>query len=192
MAEHDCKICRHPKRLDIEKLIVTGVPARDIASQFGGFSYKTVYRHKPAIAKKIAKAVNKNESKIIEFNKDLQEQEQVEAINLAQDLFGLRNVVMDLLNKFVNIEEEIKQMKDPEEKVAAFISKNDMILKSIDRMVKVLDLYARVHGEIEAEKHLHIHNNPDVLRLIGAIHSALEPYPDAMTAVTEVLQGLGA
>jgi uncharacterized protein Yka (UPF0111/DUF47 family) len=66
--------------------------------------------------------------------------------------------------------------------------RSDTLLKAIDRMTKVLDLYARVQGEIESEKHLHIHQNPDVQELIQSIHQALEPYPEALAAVMKAVE----
>jgi len=62
------------------------------------------------------------------------------------------------------------------------------ILQAVDRMVKVLDLYARIQGEVEGEKHLHIHQNPDVAALISGIYGALQPFPEAMAAVVKAVE----
>lgn len=51
----DCAVCRHPKRLQIDKALVAGEPVRSIASRFGAH-YSAVHRHRPHVDATILKA----------------------------------------------------------------------------------------------------------------------------------------
>jgi len=186
-----CKICDHAKRREIEKDIVSGLSLRAVADKYDGFSYQAVRVHKATCIPK-AIAASKNGKKIIKFHAKAEELMEADSINLVSDLLSLRNIVRDVLDKFRNIEEGLELIEDPVDAGRLAVAKSDMLLKAIDRMVKVLDLYARISGEVEGEKHLHLHNHPDVMGLMRKVYAELEKYPKALEAVTLMMEGVGA
>lgn len=186
-----CKICDHPKRRDIEKDIMRGLSLRAVADQYKDIGYQSVRTHKNTCIPQ-AIAASKNGKKIIKFQATVEEKEEQKAIDLVSDLLSLRNIVANILNTFENIEDGLQNIADPVDAGKLAVSKSDILLKAIDRMVKVLDLYARIQGEVNPEQHLHIHNDPHVMEFMRKLHEKLKPFPDAMVAVTEMLQGMGA
>ena len=186
-----CKICEHPKRIDVEKDIMRGLSLRAVADNYTGFSYQSVKTHKEVCIPK-AIAASKNGKKIIKMHAIAEVVEEVQEINLVNDLLGLRNTVRGLLDRFHNIEDDLDKIEDPMDASRLAIAKSDMLLRCIDRMVKVLDLYARIQGEVQADQHLHIHNHPDMIATMQKLYKALEPYPKALSAVSELFQGMTA
>src|SRR5882672_3731663 len=57
-----CTICNHPSREGIEAAILVSIPLRNIAKQFD-VGYSAVYRHKPHVSAKVARAVERKELK---------------------------------------------------------------------------------------------------------------------------------
>ncbi|RTG99687.1 hypothetical protein CSW50_12170 [Thermus scotoductus] len=48
-----CQVCVHPRRSEIDELLVQSVPIREIVSRFDGISGKALYRHRAHIAQLI-------------------------------------------------------------------------------------------------------------------------------------------
>ena len=179
----------HPNKTQIEKDILSGMGYLAVSEKYDNVSLQSVRTHKnKCIPRQIAES--KNGRKIIKFEAKKEEIKDVTGINIAVDLLAMRNIVSDILDKFRNIEEGLEKIENPVDAARIALIKSDTLLKAIDRMVKVLDLYARVQGEVESEKHLHIHNNPDVMTLVTGIYAALQPYPDALRAVMAKVEAI--
>ncbi len=50
-----CRPCRHPKRAELDELLVAGTSLRDVARQFPGLSKSALNRHMPHISKALVK-----------------------------------------------------------------------------------------------------------------------------------------
>jgi len=52
----ECSVCKHPKREEIDRLLITGVSLRDIAGQVGQVSKSALAQHKEHLPATLAKA----------------------------------------------------------------------------------------------------------------------------------------
>lgn len=186
-----CKICEHPNRRDIEKDIMRGLSLRAVADSYDGIGYQSVRTHKNTCIPKAISA-SKNGKKIIRFQEKDEALIEAKGLDLVMELLSLRDIVTNILNSFKDIESTLAEMDDMELKIRYGASVKVSILQAVDRMVKVLDLYARIQGEVEGEKHLHIHQAPEMAKIMQGLFAILQPYPDAMLAVTEFFKGITA
>jgi len=64
---------------------------------------------------------------------------------------------------------------------------NTVALYAIGRATNLLELQAKLAGRIEAEKHLHLHVNPEWIELRTRILRIVEPFPEVKQRLIEAL-----
>jgi hypothetical protein len=89
----------------------------------------------------------------------------------------------NLLDQIVYYEAEARRFKELAESQGDL----ELALKSVDRALKCLDLFARVRGIIQEQPQVTIINNPEWVELRTLIITALEPYPEAREAVVHAI-----
>ncbi|MGI5985298.1 MAG: hypothetical protein ACOX7O_05535, partial [Oscillospiraceae bacterium] len=90
----------------------------------------------------------------------------------------------NLLDQIVYYEAEARRFKELAESQGDL----ELALKSVDRALKCLDLFARVRGIIQEQPQVNILVNPQWIELKAVIVAALRPYPDALEAVRDALR----
>jgi len=64
----------------------------------------------------------------------------------------------------------------------------ELVLKAIDRVMKQIELQAKLLGELDDRPQIVLVQSPEWVELRAQIVAALRPYPDAAVAVAGVLQ----
>ena len=167
-----CQVCRHDERARIELALAQGIAQKHVAGRFGVSMY-SVHRHRkthmPAKLKAQLAVAG------VPSNIDLDELRKSESESLLQHIVAQRARLYALL-------ELAEDCEDP--RVAAQVH---------GRITANLEQAARVLGEINAAS-THIHNNlvvtPEYLELRQGLLQALRHYPDARSAVSDVLRDI--
>lgn len=89
----------------------------------------------------------------------------------------------NLLDQIVYYEAEARRFKGLAESQGDL----ELALKSVDRALKCLDLFAKARGIISDQPQINVLVLPEWLALRGRIVAALRPYPDALEAVRDAL-----
>jgi len=129
-----CSICHHPNVAKINAAIINGTSYRDISGRYGT-SKSALERHRPHIAKALAKAqkaVAKRDQAIAEKQETATAiQEAVQAGTLLERLFQVHRDTREIFK-------EARGAKD-----------HTTALRAIARMEKQLELEARLLGELK-------------------------------------------
>jgi len=89
----------------------------------------------------------------------------------------------NLLDQIVYYEAEARRFKELAESQGDL----ELALKSVDRALKCLDLFAKARGIISDQPQITIINNPEWVELRTLIIGALDPYPEAKEAVVHAI-----
>jgi hypothetical protein len=129
-----CSICFHPKVAKINAAIISGASYRDISGRYGT-SKSTLERHRPHIAKALAKATKaaaKRDQAIVEKQETaVAIREAVHAGTLLDRLFQVHRDTRDIFK-------EAREARD-----------HTTALRAIARMEHQLELEARLLGELK-------------------------------------------
>jgi len=157
-----CTVCAHPKRSEIDRTLVAGeVSNRRIASQYG-MSERAIRDHKANHLKvRMLKAAERREEADIRT-----------AIDVVGQLRAINGASLTIL----------KDARDARD--------GDLALKAIDRILKQIELQAKLIGELQQEGTTNITISPQWLHVRTVLVSALKPYPDAAQAVALGLQAI--
>jgi hypothetical protein len=68
----------------------------------------------------------------------------------------------------------------------------DLVLRAVDRVLKQLELQAKLLGDLDTQPQVNIILSPKWIVLRGVIVEALIPWPDARIAVADAIAGAGA
>jgi hypothetical protein len=89
----------------------------------------------------------------------------------------------NLLDQIVYYESEARRFKELAESQGDL----ELALKSVDRALKCLDLFAKARGIISDQPQINVLVLPEWLALRARIVAALRPYPEALEAVRDAL-----
>ena len=64
----------------------------------------------------------------------------------------------------------------------------DLVLKAVDRVMKQIEVQARLLGDLDDRPQINVLVSPEWVQLRGQIVAALAPFPEARVAVAAVLQ----
>ncbi|HLZ64402.1 MAG TPA: hypothetical protein VKR06_46320 [Ktedonosporobacter sp.] len=154
-----CTICSHPERSAIEEAVVAGTSFRIIASRFS-VGAASVQRH---VADHVANSIKQSQTA----------KEEAQGLDVVKQLKFINTVTLDIL----------AESRSGKEK------KNGMALFAIDRVIKQLELQAKLLGDIDTPQ-VNIMISPEWQTIRGTIIHALTPYPDARVAVAGALATL--
>ena len=158
-----CTVCSHPKHQEINRALLEGVPALQLANQYG-LARSSMQRHRDKhLAEKMAKALKAREV-----------QEVKEAVKLVE-------VAREMLSKLQRLANDAEQEKDIRGAVAA-----------IGKIPDFLRILGEIEGRLNAQGTVNVTVTPEWSAIRAAILSALEPYPDAAVAVAGALQHMPA
>jgi hypothetical protein len=158
-----CTICRHAKRHEIDRALVEGVSALQLAEQYK-LARSSMQRHEAKhLVEKMAKAANSREARDV-----------VEAVKLVE-------VARDMLAKLQRLANNAEDNKDIRGAVAA-----------IGKIPDFLRILGEIEGRLQAHGTVNIAVAPEWSALRAAILSALQPFPDAAVAVSLALEHMPA
>lgn len=159
-----CTICRHNQVDEINKQLLNGSSLRDIARHFDT-TKDALSRHKTNCI-----------STLLSKSKE---------IMVLADAESLSRFLMDEFT-------DIKKIKEQ----AIKGDNHELALKAVDRSLKTLELGSKIAGilrdreiNITNQQQLNITNNLEWIRLREKIVRLLQPYPDALKALVEGLDG---
>ncbi|GAN55470.1 hypothetical protein [Tanticharoenia sakaeratensis] len=158
-----CSICTHPRRRDIDRLLVNPtLSMREVAQAIPGVGEKSLERHR-----------NNHLMPRIQKAEGLTREEVGEAVGLVGQMDELRERAMELLDK-------AEDSGDLRTAIAA-----------IREARGVLDSLARLSGEgSRPGTVINVFNAPAWVSVQTNIMAALMPFPDARQAVVKALEGV--
>ena len=160
-----CLTCRNENVSEIDRLLLNGVPLRDIAARFGP-SPAALCRHKAHIAAALVKAHEVSEV--------------VRADDLLAQVETLRQKTLGILERAEKAEQRSKTAKDAEQA-------RRTALGAIKEARGNLTLLAQLLGELQTGTTVNLLISPQWINLRTVILTAVEPYPAAKAAIIEAV-----
>jgi phosphoribosylformylglycinamidine (FGAM) synthase-like enzyme len=173
-----CTICDHPQRLAIDRALLRGEGGfRVIAKRFGT-SPSALYRHRHShLVEMLAHGLAASEAPELYAGELARQQRAVEAeksdraIDAVAQLRAINAACLEVL------------------KQARADSKPSILLRAVDRIVRQIELQARLLGEIQEGPTINVAVLPEWHGIRQRLLEALRPYPEARLAVVEALKG---
>lgn len=170
-----CTICHHPDRAEIDKALVRGEPFRKVADRYGT-SATSLHRHQNAhLAEHLAKAY---EAGHITRAAELAQEEETRkardlgsAIDVAVQLRAINAACLEILQK------------------SRADGRHSISLGAVDRIHRQLELQAKLLGELQdSGPTVNVLVAPEWHQVRVSVLQALTPFPEARSAVAQVLQ----
>lgn len=171
-----CVTCTHPKRYEIEKALVEGVPYRKLTEKYGPSSASLSRHRNEHLPAHLAKAHEAEQArrltKLEEHQAARAEGNTQQALDVIQQLKLINTACLEVLK-------------------SARESKQDgMLLKSVDRIHRQIELQAKLLGELDTRPTVNVLVAPEWQDVRQQIFVALAPHPEAREAVARTLEGL--
>jgi DNA-binding transcriptional ArsR family regulator len=168
-----CTICTHPQRHDIDRAIVNGITYREIASTFG-LSESSVGRHRLVhLPRQLTKAVAAQQQRArvraVRAQEARDAEETRQAIDIVQQLKAINSACLEVL------------------RTARESKQHSLLLRSVDRIHRQIDLQARLLGEIEEGPTVNVLIAPEWQEVRQSIFVALAAHPEARADVARKL-----
>ncbi len=171
-----CTICYHPDRTSIDQALVSGQPYRAIAKQTGTSS-SALFRHRENhLVEQIARAEAESRAQGKAFFEQQQATKAGElrhAIDVVQQLKAINATCLEVL------------------KQARSDRKPSLSLRAVDRIVRQIELQAKLLGQIQEGPTINVAVLPEWHSIRRLVADALQPYPEARVAVARALQDGG-
>jgi hypothetical protein len=173
-----CVTCTHPRRYEIEKGLVEGIPYRILTEKYGPSSASLSRHRNEHLPAHLAKAHESEQAKRLTKLEEHQTARvngnTLQALDVAAQLRAINAACLEILQK------------------SRASEKHSISLGAVDRIHRQLELQAKLLGELQD-------NGPTVNVLVApewrevrvTVLQALTPYPEARAAVAEVLTDAG-
>lgn len=173
-----CVTCTHPKRYEIEKGLVEGVPYRILTKKYGPSSASLSRHRNEHLPAHLAKAHEAERAKRVAKLEDHQaartEQSTQQALDVVQQLRAINGACLEVLQK------------------SRTDGKHSISLKAVDRIHRQIELQAKLLGELQEQgPQVNVLIAPEWQEIRVNVLQALTPYPEARQAVAEVLEDAG-
>lgn len=169
-----CTVCAHEKRQEIDKALVTGTTHRNVAEQFR-LSPSAVYRHKKGhLAARLKRAFESRETRqaveLVQHRAEERAKDIGQAIDVVRQLQAINSACLEVLQK------------------ARTDGKHALSLQAVDRIHKQIELQAKLLGDLQdSGPQVNVLIAPEWHEVRVVVLRALERFPEARTAVAEVL-----
>ncbi len=175
-----CTICEHPQRQEIDKALLSGLSFRKIGKRFD-INPSAAYRHRQThvvdLIARVQKPLNREElaraEKLAEQQQETQAGELRYAIDVVQQLKAINAACLEVL------------------KQARSDRKYSLSLRAVDRIVRQIELQAKLLGQIQDGPTVNVAVLPEWHGIRRLVADALQPYPEARVAVVRALQNAG-
>ena len=171
-------MCVHPERGAIDRALVTGEPIPRLAAVYRA-SEDALTRHKRAHLPRLLKTAQ--EATEAQHGASLVQQQQAQAVEEARQAL---DVVEQL--RAVN-QASLTVLKQARER-----GNGELALKAIDRVVRQIELQAKLLGDLDERPVVNVLVSPQWVTVRTALLVALAPYPEARTAAAAALTRLEA
>ncbi len=171
-----CSICCHPDRTRIDKALVAGHAYRAIAARTGTSPSALVRHRQNHLVEQIARAEAESRAQGIALLEQQQETKAGElrhAIDVVAQLKAINGTCLEVL------------------KQARSDRKHSLSLRAVDRIVRQIELQARLLGQIQEGPTVNVAILPEWHGIRSLVADALEPYPEARIAIARALQDAG-
>ena len=157
-----CTICSHPQREAIDRALAAGQGVRTLASRYATENGQAVGRQSLQRHRETCLPASVVEKAGEEATKA--------ALDVVAQLKAINGASLQILS-------ESRKANDPETS-----------LKAVDRILRQLELQAKLLGQIDDRPTINVLVLPEWLSVRERIITALLPYPEAAAAVSEALQ----
>ena len=147
IIDRGCKICRHQRRAEIEKMLLEGRPYKEIAEAFGNeFSVASLSRHLRLHMPRL----------ILEPEKlnELYQEHRIKQIDLTDEMFKLIGRLNDLYQKLERLDEKFFGDGKPKVSPHAFVESISERRNIIAQIRETLLTIEELKSEIKTEKDL--------------------------------------
>jgi hypothetical protein len=170
-----CVTCTHPKRYEIEKGLVEGIPYRILTEKYGPSSASLSRHRNEHLPAHLAKAHQSEQAKRLTKLEDRHaarvEGNTHQALDVVQQLRAINSACLEVLQK----------SRDD--------GKHSLSLQAVDRIHRQLELQAKLLGELqETGPQVNVLVAPEWREIKVTILAALSPFPEARSAISKVLQ----
>lgn len=170
-----CVTCTHPRRYEIEKGLVEGIPYRILTEKYGPSSASLSRHRNEHLPAHLARAHESEQAKRLT---KLEEHQTArvngntqQALDVAAQLRAINAACLEILQK------------------SRASEKHSISLGAVDRIHRQLELQAKLLGELqEGGPTVNVLVAPEWREVRVTVLQALAPYPEARAAVAEVLQ----
>lgn len=163
-----CTVCTHRDRDAIETALLQGGTFREIAERYGP-SIASLHRHKQAHMTVV----------VAEDAKRKEVEAQRRGLNVLSETESMYRRLSRLVERAEGTLEDVEG--------GARVTDITQLSRELRGW---LELWAKVKGEL-IERKMVLHASPEFDQFMQAIQAALRPYPEAMRAVIEAVQGIG-
>ena len=183
-----CSICNHSERLEIDRLLLSGEPYRNIAKRFK-LSIGSISRHREAHIgtdlRDVREAMEEaREEALAQIKNDELEAIKEEISAEAADTMAARlETCASFLDQLKAVRDRAANLLDRAE------SSQDMkaagtFLKELREQIRLM---AELEGKISQQPQVNILVNPEWIELKALIITTLKPYPEAYEALIDAL-----
>jgi len=152
-----CAVCVHEQRDAIDQALVNGEASTAVAARYFTVSGQPLGR--------MSVQRHKDEHLPLRLVKAAEQEDVRAALDITAQLKAINGASLQVL--------------------AAARSANDgeLALKAVDRVLRQIELQAKLLGELDERPQLHLHLSPEWHQVRALLLEALAPYPEARAAV---------
>ena len=186
-----CSICTHSERLEIDRLLLSGEPYRNLAERFG-LSIGSISRHREAhigtdlrdVREVMARAREEALSQIKAEEVETLETVKAEIITEARESIASR---LELCK------DHFDQLRVLRERAAIALETAEgaedvkVALMAIKELREMVRLWGELEGKLQSQPQITLITSPEWVELRTVIIQALEPYPEAREAVVHAI-----
>ena len=169
-----CSVCRHPNRNGIETDLVSGQSYRNIGETYG-LSAAALSRHRnshlpEALSQGLEIAKEREVEAVAQAERARQTVQADHALDVVRQLRAINATCLEVLQRSRESEA------------------HGLSLRAVDRIHRQIALQARLLGEMQDTRPVHLAVAPEWQSLRRRIVEALQPFPEARRAVVDALQ----
>jgi SpoVK/Ycf46/Vps4 family AAA+-type ATPase len=185
-----CSICNHSERLEIDRLLLSGEPYRNIAERFK-LSIGSISRHREAHIgtdlKDVREAMEQaREEALAQIKSDELEAIKEEISTEAAESMAARlGTCASFLDQLKVVRDRAANLLDRAESSQDMKSAGNF-LRELREQIRLM---AELEGKISQQPQVTIINNPEWIELRTVIIQALDPYPEAKEALVNAIRG---
>jgi len=192
-----CSICNHTERLEIDRLLLSGEPYRNIAKRFN-VSIGGISRHKEnhigTDLRDVHEAMIQAREEALSEIKEGTKANELETLETIKD--GLKDEIKgDIANRLELCRDHFEQLKILRERAAMALERAESSDDSkatasfIRELRELIRLWGELEGKLQSSPQITIVNDPEWIEIRTLIITALDDYPEAKEAVVHAIRG---
>ena len=158
-----CTVCTHVQRTAIDKALVSGEAAAAVSARYRTVSGQPLGRM--AVQRHAAEHLP------LRLVKAAEQEDVRAALDIVTQLKAINGASLQVLAD------------------ARSANDGELALKAVDRVLRQIELQAKLLGELDERPQLHLHLSPEWHQVRALLLDALAPFPEARAAVAARLVG---